>query len=172
MQQCLYIFRMTYSLRTHGVLLRRLIEHLDGSVEQLYVQSGLDYRPRFTPILRALLNEGSATLRTLSTRTGVTHSAISQTVSQMAARGWVSLDPGSDARERIVTLTPQALDRLPLLERCWAATDAASGSLDADIGQPLSEVLVRALDALQRKPFSERLTAALSATSSSTGSDR
>ena len=163
---------MPYSLRTHGVLLRRLIEHLDGAVEQLYVDAGLDYRPRYTPIVRALLNDGPATLRALSTRTGVTHSATSQTVAQMAARGWVSLEPGTDARERIVVLTPFALDRLPLLERCWAATDVASRSLDEEIGQPLADVLIGALDALQRKPLADRLTAALSATSSNSGSHR
>lgn len=163
---------MPHSLRTHGVLLRRLIEHLDGAVEQLYVHAGLDYRPRYTPIVRALLNDGPTTLRGLSTRTGVTHSAISQTVAQMAARGWVALEPGTDARERIVALTPFALERLPLLERCWAATDVASHSLDEDIGQPLADVLVEALDALQRKPLADRLTAALSATPSNSGSDR
>ncbi|MFP5295873.1 MAG: MarR family winged helix-turn-helix transcriptional regulator [Alphaproteobacteria bacterium] len=163
---------MPHSLRTHGVLLRRLIEHLDGAVEQLYVHAGLDYRPRYTPVVRALLNDGSTTLRGLSTRTGVTHSAISQTVAQMAARGWVALEPGTDARERIVALTPFALERLPLLERCWAATDVASRSLDEDIGQPLADVLVAALDALQRKPLADRLTAALSATPSNSGSDR
>lgn len=163
---------MPHSLRTHGVLLRRLIEHLDGAVEQLYVHAGLDYRPRYTPIVRALLNDGPTTLRGLSTRTGVTHSAISQTVAQMAARGWVALEPGTDARERIVALTPFALERLPLLERCWAATDVASRSLDEDIGQPLADVLVEALDALQRKPLADRLTAARSATPSNSGSDR
>jgi DNA-binding MarR family transcriptional regulator len=127
---------MTYSQRTHGVLLRRLIEHLDGAVEQAYVNAGLDYRPRFTPILRALVNHGPASLRALSARTGVTHSAVSQTVSQMTRRGWVTLEPGVDARERIVGLTPFAMEQLPLLERCWAATAAASAGLDADIGQP------------------------------------
>lgn len=151
---------MPYSQRTHGVLLRRLIDHLDGAVEQSYVDAGLDYRPRFTPILRALLNAGPASLRTLSAQTGVTHSAVSQTVSQMASRGWVSLEPGVDARERIVALTPFALERLPMLERCWAATAAASAALDADIGQPLAEVLGRALEALDRQSFHDRLAAA------------
>lgn len=153
---------MTYSQRTHGVLLRRLIDHLDGAVEQAYVDVGLDYRPRFTPILRALLNHGPASLRALSARTGVTHSAVSQTVSQMASRGWVALEPGADARERIAALTPFAEARLPLLERCWAATAAASAALDADIGQPLADVLARALEALERQPFHDRLVAASS----------
>ncbi|MFC7378567.1 MarR family winged helix-turn-helix transcriptional regulator [Brevundimonas sp. GCM10030266] len=151
---------MTYSQRTHGVLLRRLIDHLDGAVEQSYVDAGLDYRPRFTPILRALLNDGPASIRTLSARTGVTHSAVSQTVSQMAARNWVSLEAGKDARERIVALTDFAHARLPTLQRCWAATAAASDVLDADIGQPLADVLSRALEALEQTSFRDRLAAA------------
>jgi len=160
---------MPYSQRTHGVLLRRLIDHLDGAVEQSYVDAGLDYRPRFTPILRALLNGGPASMRALSAQTGVTHSAVSQTVSQMASRGWVALEPGADARERIVALTPFALERLPVLERCWAATATASAALDADIGQPLAEVLGRALEALDRQSFHDRLSAAATSLS---GADR
>jgi MarR family transcriptional regulator, organic hydroperoxide resistance regulator len=152
---------MRYSLQTHGVLLRRLIEHLDGAVEQVYADAGLDYRPRFTPILRALLNHGPASLRTLAELTGVSHSAVSQTLAQMSARRWVSLEAGKDARERIVTLTPFTFEHLPLLEQCWAATDAASRSLDEDLGQPLADVLVRALDALRRRPLSDRLAAVL-----------
>ena len=153
---------MVHSLRTHGVLLRRLIEHLDGAVEQAYVETGLDYRPRYTPIVRALLNLGPVSLRVLSERIGVTHSAVSQTVSQMASRGWVALEVGTDGRERIVALTPFALEKLPVLERCWAATEAASATLDDDVGQPLAEVLLRALDALERQPFPDRLAAAAS----------
>lgn len=164
MYQRLYIFSMTYSLQTHGVLLRRLVDHLDGAVEQLYVNAGLDYRPRFTPILRALLNNGPASLRALSQRTGVTHSAVSQTITQMAARGWVSLEAGKDARERIVTLTPFAMEHLPRLERCWTATDVASRSLDDDLGQPLADILIRALDVLERRPLADRLAAAFSPT--------
>jgi DNA-binding MarR family transcriptional regulator len=160
MYQRLYIALMAHSLRTHGVLLRRLLEHLDGAVERVYGDAGLDYRPRFTPIVRALLNNGSASLRALSSQTGVTHSAVSQTVSQMVARGWVSLEAGRDGRERIVSLTPFAIQRLPELERCWAATDLASRTLDDDLGQPLADVLVRALEALERRPLGDRLAAA------------
>ena len=53
-------------------------------------------------------------------------------------------------RERIVALTPYAMQRLPDLERCWAATEAASDSLDDDVGQPL---------AIRNGPASEELRA-------------
>jgi DNA-binding MarR family transcriptional regulator len=148
---------MTRSTPTLGTLLRRLIDHLDGAVEQVYVDAGLDYRPRFTPIVRALSVDGPATLRGLSARTGVTHSAVSQTIAQMVDRGLVSLKTGEDARERIAALTPAAHALLPRLEDLWAATERAARSLDDDLAQPLEPLLLQALTALERRPFAERI---------------
>ena len=37
-----------------GTQLRHLIELLDGDVAQTYANAGLDYRPRFTPVMRVL----------------------------------------------------------------------------------------------------------------------
>jgi MarR family transcriptional regulator, organic hydroperoxide resistance regulator len=148
---------MTLTSGTLGALLRRLIDHLDGAVEQAYGDAGLDYRPRFTPIVRTLLSDGPATIRILSARTGVSHSAASQTVAQMSERGLVSLKTGRDARERIVALTPAAIEMIPRLEACWRATEAAARTLDDDLGQPLTAVLDAALEALERRPFTERL---------------
>ena len=89
---------------TLGTLLRQLIEHLDSAVEASYAGDGLDYRPRYTPIIRALITHGPATIRDLARRTGVSHSAASQTVAQMAKRNLVALTPGADARERVIVL--------------------------------------------------------------------
>jgi DNA-binding MarR family transcriptional regulator len=148
---------MYYSRPTLGTLLRRLIEHLDGAVEASYAGDGLDYRPRYTPIVRALMRDGPATIRELAARTGVSHSAASQTVAQMAERALVTLAPGADARERIVTPTPALEAMLPQLERRWAATEAAARTIDADLGLPLADVVGRALETLERQPFADRI---------------
>ncbi|WP_224242548.1 MarR family winged helix-turn-helix transcriptional regulator [Hyalangium gracile] len=142
---------------TLGTLLRHLVETLDDAVEQAYAHAGLDYRPRYTPVVRALLALGPTSLREIAQRAGITHSAVSQTVSQMVARGLVSLQPGKDARERIVSLTPAAEAMLPALERQWAATNAAAAGLDGELSAPLSRVLREAIAALERRPFSERI---------------
>ena len=142
---------------TLGSLLRRLVDHLDGAVEQAYADAGLDYRPRFTPIVRTLLSDGPVTIRLLAARTGVTHSAASQTVAQMVERGLVSLQTGQDARERIVALTPAGENLVPQLEAFWRATESAARTLDDDLGQPLAGVLAAALDALDRRSFTDRL---------------
>lgn len=147
---------------TLGTLLRRLIEQLDGAVEQAYIEAGLDYRPRYTPIVRALIAEGPATIRALSKRTGVTHSATGQTVNQMVRRGLVTLKAGEDARERIVALTPYAESIVPQLKQLWATTEAAARTLDAELGLSLPDVVVRALVLLEQTSFAERLKAASS----------
>lgn len=144
------------STATLGTLLRHLTETLDGAVEQAYKSLSLDYRPRYTPIMRTLLELGPASIRTISLRAGITHSAVSQTVSQMAKHGLVTLRPGGDARERIVTLTAAAKAMVPALKRQWAATSAAARTLDEELSMPLSQLLREAIEALEERPFSER----------------
>jgi DNA-binding MarR family transcriptional regulator len=143
--------------QTLGTLLRHLIELVDGAVEQAYRRAGLTYRPRYTPIVRALMALGPASIRTISQRAGITHSAVSQTVSQMAKDGLVRLKPGTDGRERIIALTPQAQAMLPALERQWAATNAATHQLDQELSASLSETVREAIAALDRHSFAQRI---------------
>src|SRR3954471_4407864 len=89
-----------------GTLLRHVLELLDGDVARIYRDLGLaEYRPRFSPLVRALVAGGPAPIRDLARAVGVTHSAASQTVAQLARAGLVTLAPGEDARQRIVHLT-------------------------------------------------------------------
>jgi DNA-binding MarR family transcriptional regulator len=140
-----------------GTLLRHLTELLDGAVEDSYREEGLDYRPRFTPVVRALLASGPASIRTIADHAGITHSAVSQTVSQMVLQKWVKYGEGGDGRERIVSLTASAKRKIASLERCWAATSMAATDLERGLSAPLSRVLREAIEALERRPFSARL---------------
>jgi len=145
---------------TLGTLLRHLIETLDGSVQAAYADLALNYRPRYTPVLRVLRELGSASIRTISQRAGITHSAVSQTVSQMSRDGLIEMQVGDDARERIVALSPAALAMLPTLEGQWAITNAAAQALDDELSMPLSQLVREAIDALERKPFKARMSQA------------
>jgi len=142
---------------TLGTQLRRLIEELDGAVGESYKRAGLDYRPRYTPIVRALVQEGPMTVRALAERARVSHSAVSQTIAQMAERGLLAMSSGADARERIVALTPAAVAMLPELKTRWAATEAAARTLDEDLGQSFGAVLTQVLAALEQRPFLDRI---------------
>lgn len=148
---------------TLGTLLRSLIDALDGDVERAYVEAGLDFRPRFTPVVRLLAAAGALRIKDLAAGVGLSHSALSQTVNQLAARGWVELAPGADGRERVARLTPRARAALPQLERHWAATAAAAASLNQDLRLDLEEVVRRALEALEHKSFRARIAEAADA---------
>ncbi|GII60842.1 MarR family transcriptional regulator [Sphaerisporangium krabiense] len=142
-----------------GTRLRHLIDLLDGEVAAVYAGLGLaGFRPRYTPMLRSLADSGPASIRDLARAAGVTHSAASQTVAQMAKDGLVTLTPGADARERVAGLTPRAEELLPLLRAEWDATAAAAAELEAELPYPLSRLIEDTLRALDRRPLRTRIT--------------
>jgi DNA-binding MarR family transcriptional regulator len=141
-----------------GTRLRHVLEVLDGGVAQVYADLGLpDYRPRFSPVVRALVALGPSSIRDLAAAIGVTHSAASQTVAQMARSGLVSLEPGADARQRIVYLTDRTRSLLPVINAEWAATVAAATQMDEELPVPLGQMLTAILRAVERRPMRERI---------------
>ncbi|SCG36779.1 MarR family winged helix-turn-helix transcriptional regulator [Micromonospora coxensis] len=147
-----------------GTRLRHLLELLDGDVAAVYADLGLPgFRPRYTPVVRALAAGGPRSIRELAELTGVTHSAASQTVAQMARDGLVTLAPGADARQRIVRLTARAESLLPVLDAEWAATATAARRFEAELSYPLSRLVDEALAALGRRSMRQRVTDALRA---------
>lgn len=144
---------------TLGTLLRHLTELCDGGVEQAYAADGLDYRPRYTPVMRALRERGTGSIKDIASAAGVTHSAASQTVAQMARGGLVRIEPGPDARERIVVLTARAKRLFPQLEGHWIDAESATRELDDALGLSLPDVLRQAIALLEGTPLATRMTA-------------
>ncbi|MEV1006294.1 MarR family winged helix-turn-helix transcriptional regulator [Streptomyces sp. NPDC049881] len=141
-----------------GTRLRLLLDTLERDVEAVYADLGLPgFRPRHAPVVRALAAAGDLPIRDVARATGVTHSAASQTVAQMARDGLVTLVPGDDARQRIVRLTPRAEALLPRLGAEWDATARAAAELDAELPYPLSRLVTETLAALERRPMRERI---------------
>lgn len=128
-------------------------------MEQAYRLRGLTYRPRYTPVMRALAGGESASIRAIASAAGLTHSAVSQTVAQMKRDGLVDYARGADARERLVALSPAGLALLPELRECWAATHAAAHDLMREIGVPLDRVVTAAITALYKRRFLDRIDA-------------
>jgi DNA-binding MarR family transcriptional regulator len=139
--------------------LRHVLDLMESDIASVLADLGLpDYRPRFSPIVRALVALGPMPIRDLARAVGVTHSAASQTVAEMTKRGFVALEPGRDARQRVVRLTERATNALPAIEAEWAATRSAAEELDAELPFPLSDLVPAIASALERKPFRQRIT--------------
>ena len=143
-----------------GTQLRHLLELLDGAVTEAYANESLRYRPRYTPVMRALIASEPRAISQIAEAAGISQPAATQTVSLMIRDGLVSSAPGRDARQRMIRLTPAGRDLLPNLQRCWRATAAAAAGLDAELCSPLSHVLADAITALERKSFGDRLAEA------------
>jgi DNA-binding MarR family transcriptional regulator len=141
-----------------GTRLRHLLALLDGEVEQAYRDNAMPgYRPRYTPVVRALQELGPASIKAIAAHAGISHSAVSQTVAQMRRGGWVAARVAADARERTVTMTAALSQLLPRLEAQWRATAAAARTLDRELTRALSTAVDEAIAALQRRPFGARI---------------
>jgi DNA-binding MarR family transcriptional regulator len=146
------------ALTSLGTLMRHVLEEMDGDIASVLADLGAaGYRPRFSPVVRALVALGPVPIRDLAKAIGVTHSAVSQTVAQMRTRGFVVLEPGEDARQRVVHLTAQARALLPKIEAEWSATASAAAELDAELPFPVAELVPAMAAALARRSFRERI---------------
>ena len=147
-----------------GPRLRALLESMDADVALALSDLGLrDYRTRYSAVIRRLDTGGPATVRDIADLLGVTHSAASQTVAEMERRGFLALRPGTDARQRRITLTAKAKKFLPAINAEWDATDAASAALDAELPYPLSTLIDDLAAALERRRFRARIADAAAA---------
>jgi DNA-binding MarR family transcriptional regulator len=100
---------------------------------------------------------GPTPIRDIAEGLGVTHSAISQLVSEMQQRGLLETRPGADARHRLVHLTEKSQRLLPEINAEWEATEAAAAALDAELPYSLSALIDELAAALQRRPFRNRI---------------
>lgn len=143
---------------THGTQLRHLIELLDGAVGEAYEAAGLNYRPRYTPVMRSLMAKEPATIGFIAEAAGITQPAATQTIALMIKDRIVSVETNpADARQKMIRLTKQGHALIPQLKMCWQATATATASLEAELPFPLSEVLDSAICALEKKSFGARI---------------
>ncbi len=140
-----------------GTQLRHLIELLDGDVRRTYADLGLDYRPRYTPVMRVLQQHDTAPIGRIADASGLTQPAVTQTVGLMKKKGLVDVSTGPDGRQRMVSLTPHGRAMLVDVEACWSATTAAANQLDAELVVPLSSCLAEAIEALKSRSFVARI---------------
>jgi DNA-binding MarR family transcriptional regulator len=140
-----------------GTRIRHLLDLLDGDLTRVYREAGLDYRPRYSPVIRALRELGPSSITALAANAGMTHSAVSQTVTEMKRRRLLHVTRGADARARKISLSSSAEQLLPQLDAHWAATAAAAAALDRELKTSLVAAVEDAIAALERRPFRTRV---------------
>lgn len=135
-----------------------LLRAMDDEIAAVYAGWGLDdVRPRFAPAVLELRAHGPRTIRDLAAAVGVTHSAMSQTVTAMRGADLVESVPGPDARTRVVRLTGRGQEVSARVRAEWDATEAALAALEAEVEHPLTRAAADVAAALARRPFRERI---------------
>jgi DNA-binding MarR family transcriptional regulator len=140
-----------------GTRLRLLLAALDGELQAVYDAAGEPFRPRFYPVAQILRAQGSGTVGSLAARTGVSQPAMTQTLSEMRARGLVA----TDAPGRRVLLTAEGEALCARLAPVWRAVEAAAVELDRELPSPLGGTVAMALERLAARPFGERIRSAM-----------
>ncbi|HEX4399841.1 MAG TPA: MarR family transcriptional regulator [Galbitalea sp.] len=137
--------------------MREIFDRMDASIAEVYAELGIvGVRPRFSMAIM-FLEGGPLSIRELSREVNVTHSAMSQTVSAMKKDGLIRSAPGTDARNRMIELTPAGRALIEPLRAEWYATEAVLAELDAEVPYALGQLISDLRAALDRRSFTERL---------------
>lgn len=141
-----------------GTRLKRVYDLLSIDMERLYKEAGLEFRVRYFPVVFALHKLDGLTIAQMQKRSGLTHSALSQTVKQLMDKDIVEMQVGEDARSRIVRLTANGQDLLKQLLPIWRTAERVI----QDVRQSSQNDLLLALgdfeQQLQEKGFYQRYT--------------
>lgn len=110
--------------------IRRAARH----VTRLYDQALAPHDLRITqyPVLAWLAEEGSMPMNLLATRLGVDRATMGHNLRPLEARGFVTLSPGEDRRNRIVTLTEAGRAKL---REAWPAWKTAQRLFENAFGR-------------------------------------
>jgi GNAT superfamily N-acetyltransferase/DNA-binding MarR family transcriptional regulator len=126
-----------------GSRLKRISDMFMKDVLDIYQQSGIDFHPKWFPLMFVLSQEKIGKgITELAENLGVSHPAIIQIAQEMEKAGWIcSEKSGKDARKRLLKLTDNAKTQLPKLQEIWACLQATNDQLFDALSYPLLPLL-------------------------------
>lgn len=139
-----------------GELLRYVTDLVDSGAEKIYRDMAFTYRPRYTPILRAMV-AGAETVTDITARTWLTQGAISQSVSMMEKEDILQKHAQEDGRKSRLQLTSKGQQLVAELQPHWQTIFVAINQLENETGYRLLTVLQETAKALEKQGFDERL---------------
>lgn len=107
-----------------GTRLKRLSDRFVNEVTKVYKHFNIKFEPSWFPIFYLLHKNKSLTLSQITELLEVTHSAVSQMITNLKTRGIVEiLSDDADERKKHILLTASAQKRLPRLLEIWEVLD-------------------------------------------------
>lgn len=155
--------RMSYSRVAGGAAigarLRGLSERFDRETAQIYAAQGFRFEQRWFGTLNQIVLNGPMTVSAIAEALGVTHVSVSQARKALEDAGLLhATSDTTDARRRLLALTPQGDVLAASLAPLWKALSDSAEELNAEAGN-LVHLLDRLEDALDAHTLSDRVAA-------------
>lgn len=134
--------------------LKRMMQRLLDEAEAIYRALELPIKPRWVSSLLLLHEHGPLTVMEVAERLSITHPAVIQLGQDMIEAGLVEASrDGTDARRRLLGLTPRAEAMLLELQRVWDELTRAQVAAFRTAGCDIIAVLGSVEDRLDRTPL-------------------
>jgi|SRR5690554_789699 len=105
-----------------GSRMRRLSDYMLSEINKVYQEADLEFEARWFPLFYVLDQEKEISIRDLSTRIQLSHSAVSQLVSHLKKRGLMSSHTdAADGRKQLITLTRDGERLLVKIKPIWSS---------------------------------------------------
>jgi len=134
-----------------GSRLRRLSEYFLSEINGVYAQEGIGFDASWFPVFYLLSKGKAVAIQELAETMIVSHSAASQLVGVLKARGLVKAARSlHDGRKQLIELTPNGD---ALLQRLIPVWEAINKTMEAKADHRLLEELAVAEDSLLQNPL-------------------
>ncbi len=144
-----------------GSRMRLLSERLTQEASRVYAAYGLDFEPRWLPVLCSLMEADGRSVMELAQDIGQSQAGVSQVVKELSRRELVTTGKSeTDGRRTVVSLTTQARDRLPAFRKQIADVGAAMETVLAQSHHNLWQALGEFEDALDTSGLYDRVAVA------------
>jgi DNA-binding MarR family transcriptional regulator len=147
-----------------GSRLRRLSEYFLMEVNKVYEQAGIAFDASWFPVFFILSKQQNIPLIDIAEQLEVSHSAVSQLVTNLKKRGLVRTAPcPDDGRRQLVMLSKKGEELLEQVQPVWEAITLAMQELTDENKQ--SRLVLDAIrqieSAVQETPLSARIKASM-----------
>lgn len=139
-----------------GTRCRRNFETLSNEMDKIYKDEGVDMSVREFPVVYCLHYKGPVSIAEIQKLTGLSHSAISQTVKKLVTRDVLSLRQGLDARSKIIEFTKKGAALVKKLKPVWQTSTSAMIGVLEESETNILDAFADFEGALTRKPFTQR----------------
>ncbi len=136
--------------------LKRLSDSLSASIKELYRTNGIDFEPSWHLVLLFLKYRPAAALSEIASSLKLSQPAMTRMINRMVSAGYLEVRRDeTDGRKKGVRLSRMARERLPALQRIWAAGEAAVREM-LDEKTVFFQHLEALEDKVRRSSFAER----------------